>query len=232
MKSEPDGNIGCPTRCSHDYDAGTKVGLRADPKPGYRFVRWVGGPCAGTATVKTCTVVIDGPRTIRAEFEKIPGPCQCSSLAVQVKSYSDIHARPGDHAARLVLGLQWSMICSGGKGDKCSGAIKISPPRGSDLRLVSPDGDVACTGSCNPKVFTHHIGGARIEFRSTHDFLPGERANKTFKFKIEKFCVQNGKEKSAGTTTLMLAYNSLGELDKKHSNLSLDHPRAPAPIKK
>jgi hypothetical protein len=58
--------ISCPGRCSAIFDEGTRVGLRAVPRPGARFRGW-SGACRGS---RRCAVTMDGPRRVVALFRR------------------------------------------------------------------------------------------------------------------------------------------------------------------
>ena len=65
VNSIPDG-ISCGTDCSYTYDPGTAVTLSAVPDPGYTFMGWSGGGCAGTGS---CVVTLWDSALITARFE-------------------------------------------------------------------------------------------------------------------------------------------------------------------
>ena len=64
VSSQPVG-ISCPADCTESFISGQQVTLTADPAQGYRFASW-SGACTGT---QTCTVTMDGARTVTADFE-------------------------------------------------------------------------------------------------------------------------------------------------------------------
>jgi hypothetical protein len=57
--------IGCPGYCVSRWEAGTKVVLHAQPGQGQGLKRW-GGACV--THLRSCTVTMDGPKTVSAEF--------------------------------------------------------------------------------------------------------------------------------------------------------------------
>jgi hypothetical protein len=58
------GGISCGTECSAEYPSGTAVTLAATPADGSIFSGW-SGACAGQGT---CTVTVDGDRSVTATF--------------------------------------------------------------------------------------------------------------------------------------------------------------------
>lgn len=65
VTSDPIG-IDCPGDCSQWLHWGTVVTLTAQAAPGSVFLGWGGGDCSGTGT---CSVVLEQPTTVEAEFE-------------------------------------------------------------------------------------------------------------------------------------------------------------------
>lgn len=65
VTSKPKGIV-CGRRCTHGFQAKKSITLTATPAPGYRFVKW-GGNCRGKSG-KTCTLRVNRPRTVSAEF--------------------------------------------------------------------------------------------------------------------------------------------------------------------
>ena len=66
--SDPEG-ISCGIDCSEAYDTGTVVTLTASASYGYVFDGW-GGACSGSSS--TCTVTMDGNKTVIANFSEAP----------------------------------------------------------------------------------------------------------------------------------------------------------------
>ncbi len=64
VTSEPAG-IDCGNDCSQSYRDVTSVTLTAVPDPGETFAGWLGGGC----TFATCTITVDGAKTVKATFE-------------------------------------------------------------------------------------------------------------------------------------------------------------------
>ena len=63
--SSPAGIL-CPPRCGAQFDADSKVSLRAVPAKGYKLSSWTGA-CKGRAG---CSVTMSGDKTVRATFKR------------------------------------------------------------------------------------------------------------------------------------------------------------------
>ncbi len=68
--SSPAG-IDCGTACSAMFTPGTPVSITAMPDSVSRFTAW-SGDCSGSSG--TCPLIMDGPRTATATFERLPVP--------------------------------------------------------------------------------------------------------------------------------------------------------------
>ncbi len=53
----------------HDFMPGEKVTITATPRPGYRFIRWMGDVSA--VDTSTTTVTLDAPKMLVAVFERV-----------------------------------------------------------------------------------------------------------------------------------------------------------------
>jgi hypothetical protein len=60
-----DDRISCGSSCSHAYDAGTRVTLKAAPAPGSSFAGFSGSGCSGTGP---CTVTVSSDQSVTATF--------------------------------------------------------------------------------------------------------------------------------------------------------------------
>lgn len=65
VTSEPAG-LSCGKICQGTFRIGQEITLQAQADKGYWFSDW-GGPCSGSGS---CTIVITGPTTVRAEFKQ------------------------------------------------------------------------------------------------------------------------------------------------------------------
>jgi hypothetical protein len=64
-----DGAISCGSVCSHVYNGGATVTLRAVPAGGSEFAGWSGGGCSG---IQACAMTIGSAQTITAVFKQGP----------------------------------------------------------------------------------------------------------------------------------------------------------------
>jgi len=79
--SNPTG-ISCGTTCSGKFPGKSSVVLTAQTAVGSQFVGW-SGACSGSAN--TCTLVMDGQKSVTAMFNVMPGPNGApSNLVVKV----------------------------------------------------------------------------------------------------------------------------------------------------
>lgn len=62
-----DGKINCPPQCTAKYKPNTPVTLQADAAAGSAFDGW-GGDCSGSGRNNTCTIVMNGDKTVTASF--------------------------------------------------------------------------------------------------------------------------------------------------------------------
>jgi hypothetical protein len=75
-----DGQINCGPTCSHGYNLGTSVTLKATPASGSTFSGWANGGCSGTAQ---CSITSSSDQTVTATFEAFPNT---KLLKAKVKS--------------------------------------------------------------------------------------------------------------------------------------------------
>jgi uncharacterized repeat protein (TIGR01451 family) len=133
VSSDPEG-ISCPTDCEQDIEGGTKVTLTATPDSGETFLGWT-GDCA-TTDGPTCTVSMDGPKTVRASFS-----------APQCIAYPDFASAPdllvlGD--AAIVDGVLRLTPAEGGQTGTVWHGAKVAVARGFvsdfDIRFTEQGG--------------------------------------------------------------------------------------------
>ena len=80
----------------NEYEAGSRVELNAIPAHGHRFVQWRGD---ATSTDPHCTLTIDGPKSVVAEFEVLTYP-----LTLQITGSGEGSITPSTTAAEYPHG--------------------------------------------------------------------------------------------------------------------------------
>jgi Ca2+-binding RTX toxin-like protein len=68
-----DGSINCPTMCSANFAAGTALTLTATPGANSTFAGTWGGDCASFGSNPVCSLTVDGPKGVSAEFTSTSG---------------------------------------------------------------------------------------------------------------------------------------------------------------
>lgn len=128
QQSEINVGVVSPNVGIHRVVANEQVTLRATPKPGYRFVYWM-GDVSNSSTSETI-VVMDAPKTVVAVF----GRTKYGLLAKTVRIAGEKARRGGGGSGGLV-GV--GEVLSGG-GPVATGGGYSEPPE----RIVIPGGDV------------------------------------------------------------------------------------------
>jgi hypothetical protein len=67
------GTIDCPGNCSALIQQETSITLAARADGGAEFKGW-GGDCASAGTAETCTLYVDGAKSVTAGFDQLPPP--------------------------------------------------------------------------------------------------------------------------------------------------------------
>lgn len=67
------GTIDCPGSCSVLIQQQTSITLAARADGGAEFRGW-GGDCAAAGTAETCTLTVDGAKSVTAGFDQLPPP--------------------------------------------------------------------------------------------------------------------------------------------------------------
>jgi hypothetical protein len=99
----------------HDFALNSEVNLTAIPKPGYRFVRWMGDVADSTSS--TTIVFLDKPKVVIAVFEQneydtssmeanTSGGAGGGSVAIVYRS-PQMYNPPGEYCFGLPLELWW-----------------------------------------------------------------------------------------------------------------------------
>lgn len=93
--------IECGSSCSAEFDAASKVVLRATPEAGSTFAGWSGAGCSGT---KACRVTMSEVRNVTATFEKPAPPPSTHCVVPALKGKTLARARNALQAAHCALG--------------------------------------------------------------------------------------------------------------------------------
>jgi hypothetical protein len=93
--------IDCGQTCTAEFDAKTKVTLRATPAQGSTFTGWSEEGCSGT---ESCRVQMSAARNVTATFEKLPVPPAAQCLVPNVKGKTLARARAAIRNANCLLG--------------------------------------------------------------------------------------------------------------------------------
>ena len=72
------GGVDCGPVCAVDLDAGTVLGLRAVPAPGYVFEGWDETNAFACSDFVNCKLTMDGAKTITARFAPINPLAECN----------------------------------------------------------------------------------------------------------------------------------------------------------
>lgn len=126
VASNPAG-ISCGSDCTEPLPMGTRVTLGVRPEPGQLFTGW-GGACVGTTT--TCSVMLNGPRTVTASFQTVTHP-----LDVKLS---------GDGSGVIAGGgIDCGSVCSISLAEGTVVTLTASPAKGT----VFAGWSGACTGT-------------------------------------------------------------------------------------
>lgn len=119
--------VACTASCTTQWDQGSSLGLLATPSKGYRFVRWSGGGCTGTAG---CKLTMSAPQSVSAVF----GPARVAlhRTAVGLGRVACTPACGATVAAgaplilRAVPAKGWRFVAWAGA---CHGAVPLCQPK-------------------------------------------------------------------------------------------------------
>ena len=92
----------------NEYEAGSRVELNAVPAHGHRFVQWHGD---ATSTDQHCTLTIDGPKSVVAEFEVLTYP-----LILQITGSGEGSITPSTTAAEYPHGSVVTLTATPAQG--------------------------------------------------------------------------------------------------------------------
>jgi hypothetical protein len=180
VTSSPAG-INCGTDCRESYDMGTGVTLTAEPRGDAAFAGW-SGACTGTEP--TCTLQMNGSRTVTATFTNKPvltvtksgsGQGTVTSSPAGIDCGTDCN-QPYDRGTNVTLTAVpnqnstfggWSGAC-GGNSTTCNVAMTdsksvtatfttkpvLTVSTSGDGSVTSSPGDIDCPGDCSDAFVT------------------------------------------------------------------------------
>jgi hypothetical protein len=199
-----------------------RIGLAAGATAVYEFATAAPYPPNGGGTMRIqgvcpdfnaprATIAVTGPAPPAPPPPPPPPPqpCACSEVAVRVAPGSVRVAPNGGYSFRL----RWTMECAGETG-RCRGAIAIGAPAG--FRVASPRTKTiacigACTGASNGSVLVRGVAPPAAI-----------RAGKRFTISFGRTCLVDGGRVAAARSTLVLAFDRSGNLDRRRSDLDAD----------
>lgn len=143
------GGINCGGACSANFPAGTTVVLAAAPSGNATFTGW-SGACSGTGS---CTVVLNGDRTVNAEFTAAPAT---TLLTVNRSGNGTVTSDPAgiacgtDCAANFASGSTVTLTATPTGGSTFAGWSGACSGTGSCV--VTMNGDQSVTAAFNQPV--------------------------------------------------------------------------------
>jgi len=129
VTSNPAGVDCAGVGCSADFPAGTLVELIQQPEPGFFFSGW-GGACAGDGA---CTVLMDGPRSVAANYTSV----QTFLVSVTVEGQGTVISDPERIACDPFCAAEFS------EGE----TVQLLPRPASDETFLGWSG--ACSGAAS-----------------------------------------------------------------------------------
>jgi hypothetical protein len=143
VTSEPLG-LECPPACSTEFDRGSTVRLLARPSGATAFLGWTGA-CAGRSL--SCTVTMDGEKTVRALFGKAT-----FRLRVSVRGPGRVLSSP--------TGIACAPRCASSFANGARVLLRPRPARGA--RFVSWSGACRGPGRCTVTMAADRLARARF----------------------------------------------------------------------
>ena len=141
-------------------------------------------------------------------------PCDCRTLSTSTARYAD-------NGTQATFDVHWLLTCAPGGGD-CRGRIEVVPPAGTDIKIQNQKAGVNCILTCSPTQVSTTSGSFTVVATSKHSLARNKRRGKTFKYRIEKWCVIGGVANQEPTSTLTVVYRRDGRLDRSRSDLNAD----------
>lgn len=119
VTSDPPG-IACGADCTESFTTGASLSLAAAPAAGFSFAGWE-GDCSGAGA---CTLTMDGPKTVTANFTPLPSPTPPPP--------------PPPQMFPLAVGKSGTgTVTSDPPGINCGSVCAASFPSGTDVSLTA-----------------------------------------------------------------------------------------------
>ena len=96
------------------------------------------------------------------------------------------------------------------------------PPAGTDIKIQNQKAGVTCASTCSPTQVSTASGKVTVVATSKRSLVRSKRRGKTFKYRIEKWCVIGGVANPEPMSTLTVVYRRDGRLDRRRSDLNAD----------
>ncbi|MEA2423767.1 MAG: hypothetical protein QOH13_177 [Thermoleophilaceae bacterium] len=169
------------------------------------------------------TSTADGPPATSTTPPPPPAeqPCECASVSAFLNGFH----LPSLASTRLSFTVNWSITCTSGTGNGCSGKVKVLAPKGS--KFIKQDGKpvkkgttiaaVDCAGPCTKSA----TGKSELTWLGGR--TPRQRAGKKLKVRMQLICIDaKGVPKPGTIKTLTIAFKKLGFVDYKKSDMDGD----------
>lgn len=150
----------------------------------------------------------------------LPPPCECSKIATSVAGAKNFDAKRKSASFRFTV--DWLMECTNGGGQGCAGAIDVTPPSGTDIKVTHPRREITCDGRCSAAAQVGVKGSFAVRGTSAVSLAPSRRAGKSFRFRFRTYCLVGRMRTEEADGVLSVVYDARGRLDRKRSDLNGD----------
>jgi hypothetical protein len=165
-----------------------------------------------------------------------PPPCQCFGMGAVLKAPFQFAA----HGRHLGFEVHWRMACTPGQAAGCRGRIEIATSHRRDVKFLSPkSAKVRCRGKCGATTdgtkkvtlllskrlrplseAVHKLSPIQLRKRIRELKRAGRLPYRPLRVRLRFFCLDAaGRAKRLGQRTMTLKFTSIGQIDKKHSDL-------------
>src|SRR5213593_1452834 len=166
-----DGGMACPADCSETYESGRSVDLTAKSTDSTsKFIEW-GGDCSGT--VSTCTVLMNGPKTVTARFDALPSPSYTLTVSKTGAGGGTVKSNP--------TGTDCGVTCNANFSENTPVNLTATPDANSTFASWSG----ACSGStmtCSVTMDTAKSITATFDVISTVTYIRVEQDSSSINY--------------------------------------------------